>query len=355
MPTGIVDGQPVDAANSNPAWIAKNGDDTSQAKTSFNDQAADAPTVSGTPLFNIQRAANSIAMFTGWIINTSITTLPSWVTNYRGSGFDSLFARIKALDAAFSGTPTTGHTHDGTDGQGAPVSASKVIDLNYLRAAWQKVQVAAATGSSFDITTSMSGKTAGGTGSVAGVITAPPSNRAEIRDSSQGDQLEDTSGNKVYGRITFASSVWTLSFYIFDGGVEVPYTFSDLHNIYVYFREVFNLKNLPTIEADVGEMLSDDATNDIVDARPSQRGLTRFAAGEVPLPSGAQSVSVAFSEMFPDTNFALAPNIRNTLDAQPIFLQAIQTMKAATGFTLTFNAPTDSANYVLEYTATRYQ
>lgn len=76
-------------------------------------------------------------------------------------------------------------------------------------------------------------------------------------------------------------------------------------------------------------------------------------ADQVAIASGAQSVAVVFSSAMADTNYAVSFSIGNTVDATPIFLSVVRVTKLTTGFTATFNAPTDTANYVLDYQVTR--
>lgn len=76
-------------------------------------------------------------------------------------------------------------------------------------------------------------------------------------------------------------------------------------------------------------------------------------ADQVAITNGAQSVSVVFSSPMADTNYAVVFSIGNTVDADPIYLTVVRTNKLTTGFTAVFNAPTDSANYVMDYAVTR--
>lgn len=71
-------------------------------------------------------------------------------------------------------------------------------------------------------------------------------------------------------------------------------------------------------------------------------------SGSEAIPSGASSISVAFTTLG-TTNYAVIPTIANYTDASPIFLQCLSVTKTATGFDISFNAPTDTANYVLEW------
>lgn len=74
---------------------------------------------------------------------------------------------------------------------------------------------------------------------------------------------------------------------------------------------------------------------------------TRGAA--LTLGSSVASKAVVFTSAWPDALYVPEFSFSNTVDANPIFLQGIVTAKSTTGFTVTFNAPTDSANYVLNY------
>lgn len=267
---GIVDGQKVDAADSNPAWLDANGDDTAQGKISFDDQAANAGTVSGPAVTNIQKNVNSVASYLGWIVNSLITVLPAWATNNLGSSSNNVKQKVDAIDAAFDGT--TGHNHDGTNGNGAKVSAANLTNINYYRADLQVTTLLALTGASTVATSSFSGKTPGGTSAAAGVITSNPYNDVQFRIQSSGDQIEDGSGNEVYGRLTYSSGVWTITNYVFTGGVETAYTIPGSYDVNVYFKEAFTLNTLPTIGANLGQLGSLNATADIVDATATQRG-----------------------------------------------------------------------------------
>lgn len=113
----VINGQAVSAEISNPSWVSKNTDDTTPSKLGLANVAA----VSGTAIVNIQTEFNSLNSFTGSIINSLKNQLPIWVHNEVGTSTDNLKARIDDLTERFNGI--TGHTHDGTDGNG-PVIAS---------------------------------------------------------------------------------------------------------------------------------------------------------------------------------------------------------------------------------------
>jgi hypothetical protein len=72
-------------------------------------------------------------------------------------------------------------------------------------------------------------------------------------------------------------------------------------------------------------------------------------AGQVSLGNGVTSVTVAFSTVWPDTAYVPMWNIENTADATPAALQGRITARTTGGFTVTFDSPTDSLNYKLNY------
>lgn len=80
-------------------------------------------------------------------------------------------------------------------------------------------------------------------------------------------------------------------------------------------------------------------------------GGTETRAGSATIAISDQFTDVLFSSSFPDTSYGLVTSITNTVDADPIWIQIVSTVKTTTGFRAYFNAPADSANYLLEYVA----
>jgi hypothetical protein len=362
-------------------------DNTKGIKSLENDDAA-----SGSYVTNPQRDVNSLSSYTGRPEGSAKDALPAWSTSEIGTPTDDLTERAIALTQEF--IPATGHNHDGTPGSGGQVSASKLSDLNYYRADWQTVVVSGVTGSSRDVSSEFSTKSAAGGASTPGVLTAGAYNRVVLTDLDTQTAFEDAEGQRVFGRLTFASGVWTLSFYTNEAGVETPYSFASPATMNVYFREVYTLANLPTIPADLGALPSLDATADIVDATPLQRGLVNtttqsfagtktftgnvnvdgvtrlattlqqylyatsgivisrkpFRSNRVALASGATQAVVPFSEDMGTEDYTVNCSFE-TSDSLPIFLQYIVTNRTSGGFTVIFNAPTDSPNYKLHYQA----
>lgn len=104
----------------------------------------------------------------------------------------------------------------------------KQIDSPVVNPVWVPapgVNLPAAT--SVAVTTQMSGKTAGGSLTTMGVITTTPHNYIQIRSVADGKAIVDpNTGRAIFGRLTFASAVWTLSFFTLVGGTETAFNFS---------------------------------------------------------------------------------------------------------------------------------
>ena len=111
----------------------------------------------------------------------------TYATNNVVTNGDNRKEAIEAIDAEFD--ITTGHNHDGVNS--APVDASGLTNINNFYAVYQETTFSSASGTSIDVSTAFSGKTAGGTSSTEGVLTTAPDNRVEITDSTTGDQLEE--------------------------------------------------------------------------------------------------------------------------------------------------------------------
>lgn len=83
---------------------------------------------------------------------------------------------------------------------------------------------------------------------------------------------------------------------------------------------------------------------------PTQSSSTA-QSGTVALGSGVNSAVVPFSTSMADTSFSVLAILANVTDVSPQFQDVTVTAIATTGFTGTWNAATDSANYILHYIA----
>lgn len=71
-----------------------------------------------------------------------------------------------------------------------------------------------------------------GASAVEGVVlNATMNHKLMIKDADSLDAVDDGSGNQVYGRISFATNTYTLSWYSWVNGVETAYTFAASQDI----------------------------------------------------------------------------------------------------------------------------
>lgn len=263
----VSNGQLANQATFNNAFMSRTANDNTTGIKSLEN----ASPASGSFVTNPQRDINGLNSYTGRPSNGVYNTLPTWPNDIIGAAGDDLTERIIAILAHFDAT--TGHNHDGSPGSGGPISATDLDDINQLVAEYQYSEFNAATGSSVDVSTLFTGKTPGGDQFNAGVITTGLDNRVSLIDTANGTQIEDAGGQRVYGRLTWAASVWTLSFYTNEAGTETAHTLAGSTDLGLFYREVFTLATRPTIPADVGQIGSLDMTADVVDASTTQRGV----------------------------------------------------------------------------------
>jgi hypothetical protein len=141
------------------------------------------------------------------------------------------------LTSAYKSSLDT-HMSDGAD---------TVHNLNLTGRPLQMNNISA-DGASDDVSTEMSGQTAGGSVSQEGIVTGNPANWVIIKEADTNDDLVDAQGNKVYGRITESSGTWTLTYYSNVAGTETAYTEFSSKNISWWVQKIYNLSNVPVYD-----------------------------------------------------------------------------------------------------------
>jgi len=275
---GVNDGTPVDAATTNPAFIDANQDDTGYGKITLAN--ADA-LVSGGTINNLQQEHNSIANFTGKATNNGINALPTYTEDQGFTPNNNLQARASELSAKFN--KTTGHSHrQGQDGDGAPIDASDIIGSPNRGFAQAGVNLTGVSGGSTDVSTELSAQAPSNGPTIAGVVVNAPYNKVILRQAGgaeDGDKFVDDEGNEVYGRVTEAATVWTLTYYVNDAGVETPYSFASPVDVAWYYQLLSPILNPGTpVYSELFFVPSENATADVVDATELQRGLVNTVA-----------------------------------------------------------------------------
>ncbi len=184
--------------------------------------------------------------------------------------------KVEALVERF--TNATGHDHSGVDGHGPKINFFNLLHVNKYRADFSSMTFISVGGVSENISASMAAKVPGGDASTPGVLTTAPLNKVELLDSSTGTFFEDSQGQRIFGRVTYAGSIWTLSYYTNEAGVETAYNFPAATSVKTFFREVYTLETLPTIPSSPADFGTLDITADVVDASLLTRGLVSTGA-----------------------------------------------------------------------------
>lgn len=273
---GVSDGQAVSAAVTNPAFLDANADDTGFG---VYDLANTANPASGPTVFNVQREINSLDAFTGRPAASAFNATPTWTNNDVGLSTDTVKLRADNLTERFN--PTTGHTHDGTAGEGPQIIASDLASVPLRGYVIQGTDLVGVTGSSSNVSTELTGKTDSSGPTVEGVVVTAPDNKVIIRQASgvdTDDVYRDANGNIVYARLTFSTPVWTLSYYVDLSGVETAYSFAGASDVRWYYQELYNPMVNPPVYSEFAAIPSDNATSDVITATTTLQGKTSLSA-----------------------------------------------------------------------------
>ena len=266
---GILNGQPVDEEFTNPAFLDRRLDDTAIGKYTL----SNTDPISGSSVTNLQREHNSAASFMGKSLNSVYNDLPAWTNTQVGLSTDNLKARAEALTYKFDSVG--GHKHTGVQGDAPRINSSDLANVPLRGFDNQGTLLTGITGSSTNVSSVLTGKIPGGSNAALGVVTDPPYNKVVLRQGSgtdQGDAFKDANGNLVYGRLTYAATVWTLSFYVLIGGTETAYSFATSVDIDWYYQEIFNPMLACPTYSQSAFIPSDNATADVQTATQSLQG-----------------------------------------------------------------------------------
>lgn len=73
------------------------------------------------------------------------------------------------------------------------------------------------------------------------VVNSTQAYQVRLRNTTTKNPIDDGLGNEVYARLTWAASVYTLTYYSAPGGTETPYSFAVATGIDFVFWETVNL------------------------------------------------------------------------------------------------------------------
>jgi hypothetical protein len=229
---GIVDGTPVDAAHTNPHFLNTDADSQGLGIYDFLNANPD----SGPGWYNLQRTINALSSWLGMPIASVYNALKTWGNSEGFTPSQSVSDRVNDISGKFN--KTTGHAHDGSDGNGAPVAAALVASVP-LRTFAELQSVTGAVGASSNVSMQMTGKVASVLPTVKGVVVVAPYNRTTIRDM-RGALILDPFGNIVYAQLSEAAGVWTLAYFVDILGVATSYSLPAAIDINWYYLELFN-------------------------------------------------------------------------------------------------------------------
>ena len=325
---GVSDGSPVNAANTNAAFLDADSDDTALGKISLNNIAD--PTNSGPTISNIQREFNSVSTWLGKPTNISRTITPTWTNNDIGLSTDSVTMRADNLTAAFNSV--TGHMHDGSTGSGGPLTGASIAGVPFIGFFVQGINLTGVTGTTWDVSTELTGKVPSASLLILGVVVNAPYNKVILRDVN-GDEFVDGFGNVVYGRVTESVGVWTLSFYVLIATVETVYSFGIATAIDWYYQELYDLLFATPVYSPLASTPSDNTTADVIDATTANKGKVLLSSTSV------TSVGSASSEGTANATVANANHVHQGIHAVQEFTEAVDVygdivLKAGLGVTI---------------------
>lgn len=230
----VADGQAVSAGITNPAFLDAQQDDTAFGRITL----ANAQPESGAVINNIQALANQLRIGTG---ATESTPGTDYSSETRITDGDTHETALGELDSAFHGV--TGHTHDGSDGDGPNIPAVNIagisLHLRYLKG----FDHSGVSGASLDVSSDLALESASSGINEAGVPIFDPTNRSfinQVSGANDDGKFVDATGDIVYGRLTKVGLTWILSFYSNNGGTEGSYSFASPTNLTFWYPRLVN-------------------------------------------------------------------------------------------------------------------
>jgi hypothetical protein len=135
----------------------------------------------------------------------------------------------------------------------------------------------------YNVTSAMAGAASGGTATQAGVITAAPKNRVLLMNNDTGREIAQADGDKIFGRITFATAVFTLTLYVSDGAggetAYAPVAGDSLNGVEVdiFYGEIVHAKDHDPTDIVNGLFSADELPSSDPNSHVSERELLTVA------------------------------------------------------------------------------
>lgn len=268
MSGGVVDGSPINASNTNAAFIDANGDDFTIGILGLQNTNP----VSGSFITNVQRGLNNLFAFVG-MADETVTSHDNSSGPLTYLALDNLDTRVRKLDAALSNT-TSGHNHNGVNSK--QITFLDILNVQLIGYAINGTNITGVTGSSKDVSSILTGEFPSNSQTVKGIVVNAPYNYCPLFDSND-DSFLDGTGNKVYGRLTESSGVWTLSFFSDISGTETSYSFASSTLVKWFYQKLFDETDRP-VYSDVLVRTSDQVAGIVPDASQTVSGKVNISS-----------------------------------------------------------------------------
>jgi hypothetical protein len=129
-------------------------------------------------------------------------------------------------------------------------------------------------------------------------------------------------------------------------GYVMAFTGYYIGNSTGYMSYGINLEGVYTSVGDTRKFIPLDTTpldDTVQETGPLARG------GQVAISSSSTSVVVTLAEPYPDTSYFITTSLMNLIDSSPSYQPPLITAMTSSSFTVSWNAPMPSANYILNY------
>lgn len=269
----VINGQAVSAEITNPAFLDAQVDDTAAGVIGF----VNTNVASGSSVDNIQREANSLNSFVGSTLNSAKDQKPSYTNNQGFTVNDDLKTRLDSVSGKFN--DSTGHGHTGTPGDGPQIQSDQIASVTLRGYFIQAVDLVGVTGYSTDVSSQFTSATPSNNSVTLGVVVNNPVNRVILRHSdgtNVNDPIVDAFGNQVYGRLTYSTGVWTLTYYVLIVDVETAYSMPT-EGVRWYYQQLFNPIHNSPVYSELAITPSDNAAATIPYATSTIEGKVLLA------------------------------------------------------------------------------
>lgn len=231
----VTNGQKANQTTFNNAFMSRTVDTSTVGKLALNNSGSANIADAQKNLNAVQTATGADAVNTGTAFGAPAGTIADG---------DSHQTALTKLANKFHAT--TGHTHSGAAGDAPAIPASDISAVPLQAYLIKSTLHSSVTGLSLDVSADFGGYSQSTGSAVPGIVTDAIENRVVIRDI-EGKPFVDGNDCEIYGRLTKAGAVWTLSFYVNVGGFESTYNFLTGADFYFFAQELVSPLGAPPV------------------------------------------------------------------------------------------------------------